>query len=96
MYILNKPAKYGIKMFAVCDVINNYTNNLEIYAGVQPDGPFKLDNSASSVVKRLVKQIRNTGCNVTPDDWFTSVPLAVDLFNNYQLILVGTIRKNFK
>jgi len=51
MYIPNKPAKYGIKIIAVCDAIN--TSNLEIYAGVQPGGPFKLDNSASSVVKRL-------------------------------------------
>lgn len=94
MYIPNKPAKYGIKIFAVCDAINFYTSNLEIYAGVQPDGPFKLDNSASSVVKRLVQPIRNTGRNITTDNWFTSVPLAIDLFNNYKLTLVGTIRKN--
>jgi len=94
MYIPNKPAKYGIKIFAVCDAINFYTSNLEIYAGVQPDGPFKLDNSASSVVKRLVQTFRNTGRNITTDNWFTSVPLAIDLFNNYKLTLVGTIRKN--
>jgi len=43
MYIPNKPAKYGIKIFAVCDAINFHTSNLEIYAGVQPDGPFKLE-----------------------------------------------------
>ncbi|KAE9528810.1 hypothetical protein AGLY_012385 [Aphis glycines] len=61
---------------------------------IQPDGPFKLDNSASSVVKRLVQPFRNTGRNITTDNWFTSVPLAIDLFNNYKLTLVGTIRKN--
>ncbi|KAE9525832.1 hypothetical protein AGLY_014058, partial [Aphis glycines] len=94
MYIPNKPAKYGIKIFALVDAISYYKRNLEIYAGVQPDGPFKLDNSAASVVKRLVEPIRNTGRNITTDNWFTSVPLAIDLFKNYKLTLVGTICKN--
>lgn len=94
MYIPNKPAKYGIKICSVCDAINYYTSNLKIYAGVQPDGPFKLDNSVSSVVKQLVEPNRNTGRNFTTDNWFTSVPLAIDLFNNYKFTPVGIIRKN--
>jgi len=52
MSIPNRPAKYGIKMYALVDAISYYASNLEIYAGVQPDGPFKLDNSAASVMKR--------------------------------------------
>jgi len=94
MDIPNKPAKYGIKIFALVDAVSYYTSNLEIYGGVQPDGPFKLDNSAASVEKRLVKPIRNTGRNVTTDNWFTGIPLAIDLFKNYKLTLVETIRKN--
>lgn len=65
MYIPNKPAKYGIKIFALVDSIHFYTSNLEIYAGKQPDGPFSVDESAACVVKRLVQHIRNTGRNIT-------------------------------
>lgn len=39
-YIPNKPAKDGIKMFALCDAKSFYTSNLEIYCGKRPDGPF--------------------------------------------------------
>ncbi|XP_025195652.1 piggyBac transposable element-derived protein 4-like [Melanaphis sacchari] len=59
-YMPNKPAKYGIKIFALVDSISYYTSNLEVYTGVQPDGPFRVDNSAISVTKRLVLPILKT------------------------------------
>jgi len=93
-YIPNKPAKYGIKMFALCDNGTYYTSNLEIYAGKQPDGPFSIDNSASEVVKRLVSPISKTGRNITADNWFASVSLAEELLKNHNLTLVATIKKN--
>lgn len=96
VYIPSKPAKYGIKIFAMVDVKTQYTHNLEIYAGQQPDGPFQQSNSGHSVVKRLVDPIRGTGRNITVDNWFTSVPLAIDLVKNDNLTLVGTLRKNKK
>nr|CAH7728882.1 unnamed protein product [Callosobruchus chinensis] len=39
-YLPSKPAKYGIKIFALVDTKNAYACNLEIYAGKQPEGPF--------------------------------------------------------
>lgn len=91
-YTPNKPAKYGIKMFALVDSINYYTANLEVYTGVQPDGPFRLNTSAISVTKRLILPILKTGRNVTMDNWFTSVPLAEDMLKN-KLTIIGTIKK---
>ncbi|XP_069692711.1 piggyBac transposable element-derived protein 4-like [Periplaneta americana] len=93
-YLPSKPAKYGIKIFALADAKTFYTLNLEIYAGKQPEGPYKVDNSPSAVVKRLVEPISGTGRNVTCDNWFTSVPLAKHLLDSNRLTLVGTIRKN--
>ncbi|KAB0803806.1 hypothetical protein PPYR_00776 [Photinus pyralis] len=93
-YIPSKPNKYGIKIFSLVDSSSYYTMNMEIYAGKQPLGPFQIDNSASSVVTRLVQPISKSGRNITCDNWFTSVPLALDLLRNHRLTLVGTLRKN--
>ena len=68
---------------------------MEIYVGKQPDGPFVVDNNALSVVKRLTFPIRNSGRNVTMNNWFTSFHLMECLISD-NVTLVGTIRKNKK
>ena len=95
-YIANKPAKYGIKIYATVDARMFYTHNLEIYPGKQPNGPFQSENDTISVVKRLVRHCSGSGRNITMDNYFTSVPLANDLCKNHKLTLVGTLRKNKK
>lgn len=76
MYIPSKPNKYGIKIFALSDAKMFYTSKLEVYVGQQPEGPYKVSNSPSDVVYRLVDNIKNSGRNLTIDNWFTSVPLV--------------------
>lgn len=75
-YIPSKPAKYGWKVFALCDAKRFYTHNLEIYCGTQPDGPFAASNTALDIVKHLVTSIENSNRNLAIDNWYTSVPLA--------------------
>ncbi|XP_054740501.1 piggyBac transposable element-derived protein 4-like [Anastrepha obliqua] len=58
-YIPNKPAKYGLKVFALVDVHYPYTYNLEIYAGQQPEGPFRLSDERFDIVVRMVQPILN-------------------------------------
>lgn len=93
-YIANKPAKYGIKIYAVVDSRMFYTHNIEIYAGKQPDGPYKVSNDAQSVVLRLIRHCSGTGRNVTADNFFSSIPLANTLLDQHRLTYVGTLRKN--
>lgn len=95
-YMPKKPARYGLKIWALVDSESFYTYNMEPYVGVQPPGPYKVDNSAHQVVKRLTRPISGTGRNVTCDNWFSSIPLAIDLYTNDKLTLVGTLRKNKK
>ncbi|KAL4088632.1 hypothetical protein QTP88_023721 [Uroleucon formosanum] len=93
-YIPNKPNKYGIKIQALVDSRTFYTANMEVYVGTQPDGPYKCDNSPMSIVKRMVAPISKTGRNVIMDNWYSSIPLSLDLLKNHNLTMVGTIRKN--
>lgn len=93
-YMPNKPAKYGIKVFALVCSKTFYTSNMEIYAGTQPNGPFKVCNSTESVAKRLIQPISKTGRNVTMDNWYTSIPLVRDLLYDHRLTFVGTVKKN--
>lgn len=92
-YIKSKPARYGIKVFAVVDSESWYTFNLEPYLGTQPSGAFQVDNSTKEVVMRLTKPIQGAGRNVTGDNWFTSVETIVEL-SKAKTSYVGTVRAN--
>lgn len=78
-FIKSKPARYGVKIFALVCARSFYVANLEIYAGTRPDGPFKLDNSSFAVVDRMVQPISGSGRNVTTDNCFTQY-LFVNIF----------------
>lgn len=66
-YIPSKPAKYGVNIFALVNANFFYRQNLEIYAGKQPDGPFDVINKSTDVVRRLCAPIYNMGCKITMD-----------------------------
>jgi hypothetical protein len=91
-YMPSKPAKYGIKIFWCNDADSKYAVDAEIYVGRQPGEPVQ-QGLGANVVKKLTITLRNSGRNVTMDNFFTSVPLAKELLNE-QLTLVGTMRKN--
>lgn len=93
-YFPNKPAKYGIKIQAMADAKTYYICKMEVYAGKQPDGPFKVDNSSFAVVSRLISEISGSGRNVTFDNWYTTYPLVASLLHDHKLSAVGTLRKN--
>lgn len=92
-YIPSKPSKYGVKMFALCDAKSFYTSNLEIYCGIQPNGPFAASNTPTDIVKRLITPIENSNRNLTMDNWYTSLPLT-DYLLTKKITVLGTIKKN--
>lgn len=90
-YIPSKPAKYGIKLWWVCDAKSYYPLTGQIYTGKSDSEREK--NQGERVVKDLVEQYKNTGRNVTCDNFFTSLSLA-DALTKWRLSMVGTMKKN--
>jgi len=86
-----KPAKYGIKIFWICDAVNGYALNGKIYTGKE-DGKVSRD-LASKVTKELASGFYDSGRVLTMDNYFTSLPLVEYLAEN-KLAVVGTVRSN--
>src|SRR5215469_12461049 len=72
------------------------SSTYKTYVGKQPEGPYQLCISPVDVVERMISPISGSGRNVTVDNWFTSIPLAMKLLKDHNLTLLGTIRKNKK
>ena len=91
-YIPSKPAKYGIKVWWICDSQNHYPLNGLIYTGQSTTGRRDV-NQGERVVKLLTAPYKNSGRNITMDNFFTSLPLAKSLLS-WKLTIVGTLRNN--
>ncbi|GBP41623.1 PiggyBac transposable element-derived protein 4 [Eumeta japonica] len=92
MYIPSKPNKYGLKILMLCDSKTNYMLNAMPYVGkTETNG----DSLGSYYVKTLTENLWGSNRNVTMDNWFTSVPLALELLQApYKCTIVGTLRAN--
>ena len=80
-YIPSKPGKYVIKVWAICEANTSYAWKMQVHTGKDPTIGREV-NQGARVVKDLVKEIENSGRNVTCDSFFTSVSLARDLLQN--------------
>lgn len=92
-YIPSKPAKKGIKVFFITDAKTFYPLQGIIYTG-KPVGGERQKNIGENIVTKLAGPYRNTGRNITMDNFFTTIGLARTLRNEYGLSLLGTLKKN--
>lgn len=90
VYMKSKPAKYGLKLWAVVDCESTYAWNLQVYTGREGNTAEK--QQGKRVVLDLTEDIQ-PGRGITTDNFFTSVPLAKALYER-GLTLCGTLRKN--
>ncbi|XP_067026447.1 piggyBac transposable element-derived protein 4-like [Acropora muricata] len=90
--IPSKLVQSRIKIWWGCDSQTCYPLNGEAYLGRQP-GQQREVRQGARVVKQLMAPWRRSGRNVTPDNFFTSIPLAKDLLKG-GLTYVGTLRSN--
>lgn len=94
VYMPSKPAKYGIKVFALVSTTNFYATNLQIYVGKQTQGSFQNSTKVNDLVMRLVEPVAGSNRNITCDNWFASIPLAIALREEKKLTFIATLRKN--
>jgi len=93
-FIPSKTTKYGIKILWVCDASNTYPVQGQIYTGKPIDGPRQV-NVDKWTVLNLVSLNKNSGRNITTDNFFTTMELA-KVLNSWNMTLVGTVRKKQK
>ena len=96
VYMPNKPDKFGMEFLMLTEVDSKYVYNiLPCLVALEREQrncrPF-----AEDVVMRLTQSIHNQGgCNITTDNFFTSVYLATLLLEK-KISMVGTVRSNSK
>jgi len=91
----NKPAKYGLKYYAICDSKTYYPSHFEVYCGKQKPGPRDVSNKPYDIVQRLSQDIQRSNRNITMDNYYTSMPLADNLLEK-GLTVIGTLKANKK
>lgn len=91
-FIPSKPAKYGIKIWWVCDSSSNYPLKGIIYTGKLP-GAVREVNQGERVVLQLVDKYTNAGRTVYADNFFSTCSLA-EILMTKNTAYVGTVRRN--
>ena len=88
----NKPDKFGLKFWLAVDVQNKYLFNGFPYVGKDETRNSNV-SVPTDVVLKLMAPLFQRGYNVTCDNYFTSLDLALRL-EEKRCSLVGTIRQN--
>lgn len=91
-YIPSKPAKYGIKVWWLCDSKSYYPLKGIIYAGKMP-GQLREVNQGQNVVTDLVEKYLDVGRTVYADNFFSTLDVAKILMRR-KTAFVGTVRSN--
>ena len=56
----SKPAKYGIKLWALCDSSTSFALNMQVYTGKRAGEPPE-KNQGERVVRDLIEVIKGSG-----------------------------------
>ena len=96
VYMPNKPDKFGMKFWMLTEVDSKYVYNILPCLGALEREQRNGRPLAEDVVMTLTQSIHNQGgYNVTTDNFFTSVYLAILLLEK-KISMVGTVRSNSK
>ncbi|KAL8597800.1 hypothetical protein ACOMHN_004915 [Nucella lapillus] len=92
---LKRHARFGIKLWCVCDARNGYTSFFEVYKGKNPAAPVDPQGLTYTLVMRLLTACNflNRGHHLGIDNYFSSPQLFTDLYQQ-GTTATGTVRAN--
>ena len=88
VYVKNKPTKWGIKIYELCESSSAYLYNFEIYAA-----DARLSNRPVDVCNRLLEPLTNQGYWLYTDNYYTCPELTKQLIAKGTMS-IGTVRCN--
>ena len=92
-YMPKKPAKFGIKVWTLCEAATGYVSNFQIYTGKSQDS--QEHGLAHRVVMDLMQPFLDRGHCVYADNFFSSFPLCKTLLER-GTYYTGTLRSDRK
>ena len=93
VYNPDKPTRFGIKMYEICDSNNGYCSNFEMYMGKNRSISSK--GATYDLVMRLMAPYLNKGYKLYTDNYYSSPILFSDLLEK-KTGACGTLRTNRK
>ena len=92
-YMKDKPTKWGIKVFTLCDATNGYVYQLQVYTGKNLENSSTSVGLCSQVVLDLMAGFDKQGHELYTDNYYTS-PLLFLSLHNKGINACGTARSN--
>ena len=90
-FVKNKPTRWGIKAFLLCDAVTGYVYDMKIYTG--REGQTRAKNLAQNIVLELTRDVTDRGHHLYFDSYFCSVSTA-EALSIRDIGCTGVIRKN--
>ena len=91
-FLPSKQSRFGLKGVIIADASTGYVLNTSIYTG--KEGPAASKDLAMRVVLNLTEPYAHKGYRLFVDNWYTSVPLFLELERS--ILACGTVRGNRK
>ena len=74
-YLPDKPTKWGIKLWSLCDARTGYLLKFMVYLGAEPNAPKVPGGLGSRVVLDILHDFKYLGHEVYMDNYYSSIPL---------------------
>ncbi|XP_069819582.1 piggyBac transposable element-derived protein 4-like [Dendropsophus ebraccatus] len=96
-YLPSKRARYGIKLYKLCESTSGYTHRFRVYEGrdthIQPPECPPTLGVSGKLVWELMFPLLDKGYHLYVDNFYTSLPLFKSL-STRATVACGTVRKN--